>query len=403
MRNLILVATVSMLLTGCATNVLFSDIERLPHPEQNVISLVYDRYGDLYPSDRVHIPARALRQNRRRSENELALAPYFEDQWRRGSEVWRKLLAEAPFFTPGADTSFPLAWNDVQANLRQRAVQRINHLTQNQPGAPRRTLVVLVHGFNNDKTEALTWYNEVRQVVRGHLPDAVFLDVFWDGLSAKLPPGIWSSAQYNFPLVGLELRRVLNAIDQTIPLRVITHSSGGPLFASTMGDASAPLPSNDAHYQRYRSLVVATNGDYMPPNPPDYRVGMIVPAAASTTFARYGQNFDGPDRIIIGINPLDFAISKVIMPCTFIGSTCMSGSRSDFCSDVVPIFASSPSTKLFVFDFSHSGRNERQGLFWDAHSVEAYLRRDDMGRFLEVLLGEDTTDSGEQSQICRRR
>lgn len=138
----------------------------------------------------------------------------------------------------------------------------------------------------------------------------------------------------------------------------------------------------------------------MPPNPTDYRVGMIVPAASSITFEKFGRADDGPDRLVIGINPQDIAISKLFFPCTYIGSTCMSGSRSSFCADVVPVFANNPHTKLYVFDFSHSGNNDRQGFFWDAHTVSAYLRRDDMGRFLDLLFEDDVSGQGEQAAIC---
>lgn len=401
MTHRLLFVSAALLLAGCApTNVLFSDAERIPHPERDIVSIIYDRYGDLYPSDRVHVPGRALRENRPRSEDEFALSSYFSDQHAAKSGAWQALLAEAPLVTPGADTSFALAWNDVQMQLRKRVIDHVDHLTRSGPGASRRTLVVLVHGFNNDKSEALAWYEEVRRVVRSRVPDAVFLDVFWDGLSATLPPGIWSSAQYNFPLVGLEFRRILNAIDPAIPLRVVTHSSGGPLIASTMGDASAPLTSNDGRYRRYRAMVSAPTSEYRPPNPPDYRVGMLVPAASSITFSKFGPMDDGPDRLIIGINTEDIAISKLFMPCTFLGSTCMSGSKSSFCSGVVPAFAHNPHTRLFVFDFSGSGNNERQGYFWDSHAVSVYLRRDDMARFLNVLFEDGAGEAGEGQAVC---
>ncbi len=289
--------------------------------------------------------------------------------------------------------------------------------------------MVLVHGFNNDKVEARDWYDSARALVNAKEPDAVFLDVHWDGLTANLPPGIWSSAQYNFPLVGLEFRRVLNALDPRIPVRVLTHSSGGPLIASTLGDASCPLVADDEDYRRYYELVRDTTtvhdrcslpaavarrewprhpllpGEreaYRPPTPPDFRVGMIVPAASPNTFTSFTPNADGPDRLIIGINPEDMAIGKVFLSCTAFGTTCMSARPPAFCQITAQEFRGNPHTRLYLLDFE-APNNKRFLFFWDDHSMVEYLRRDDIGRFMALLLDDEVTDQGELAQVCGSR
>jgi hypothetical protein len=425
-ERLTLVLLLSLMLTGCtATNVLFANRERGPHPDPEVISIIYDRYGSLYPSPAVDVPESALRMVRSPSQQMFRLSAYFRDQRADRTPAWQALMAEAPVFTPGADTSFDIAWRDVQAVLRNGAVRRIEHLALGRGGTPR-PLIVLVHGFNNDKSEALQWYKDARDLVRARHPDAVFLDVHWDGLTANLPPGIWSSAQYNFPLVGLEFRRVLNALDPRIPVRVLTHSSGGPLIASTLGDASCPLVADDEDYRRYYELVRDTANvqnrcslpaavarrawprhplppgereAYRPPNQPDFRVGMIVPAASPNTFTSFTPNADGPDRLIIGINSEDMAIGKLFLSCNHLGSTCMSARPPAFCQTTREEFRDNPHIRLHLLDFK-SPNNKRFLLFWDEHSMVEYLRRDDIRRFLDLLLNDEVSDEGELTQVC---
>lgn len=425
MRSILLLAAVCAL-PGCrSSNVIFSDTHRVPHKDPAVVSIVYDRYGSLYPSENVHVDVAALRGARR--PDVLRLEGYFRRQFAGRTPVWNALVAEAPLRSPGADSSFNTAWSDVQASLRARVVQHIERLTLANPAAPR-PLVVLVHGFNNDRDEALAWYEDAREQVRARKPDAIFLDVYWDGLVANgIPLDIWTRAQYNFPLVGLEFRRVLNALDPRIPVRVLTHSSGAPLIASTIGNASCPLPGDDADYRRYHQLVrdaaapdtaCTTLGAirrrrqtpapvpaelreaYRTPNPHDFRVGMVVPAASPNTFTSFTRGADGPDRLIIGINSEDVAIGKAFMPCTFKGTTCLSARPRLFCREVLPVFEGNPHTEVYLFDFSRSGVNKRAFFWWDAHAMQVYLKRDDMQRFLALLLEDQVSDPGEEAQVC---
>jgi hypothetical protein len=265
---------------------------------------------------------------------------------------------------------------------------------------PRRPLVILVHGFNNDMEGAQAWYRIAQDTILRRGLDPVFLEVYWDGLVARLPFGIWLSAQYNWGLVGLELRRLLNELDPEIPVRILTHSSGGPLMASTLGDASAVLQgSADSVHQRYRELADDTIGDYRPPHFQDIRVGMVVPATDPRTFSGFSRSARGPNRLIIGINPRDYAIAKTFF-CGALGSTCLSGRRAAFCEHVKPVFDGNPDVEAFVFDFSGSKENGRKYLFWDDHAMQVYLRRDDMTPFLDLLLNDQVTNAGEVATVC---
>ncbi len=392
-------------LTGCSgytRNVLFSDGDRAPAADPSVEALYYDRNGDLYPSGAVPVETRALSTNRRgRSELELRVAPYFEDQRREGGPAWTALLAEAGVEDPGPTTDFGPVWAAVQDGLRDRHVEAVDRRTR-RPDGTRRPLVVLIHGFNNVPAEAAEWYGAARGLVRGKAPDAVFMELHWDGLTSNRPPLAWPAAQYNFPLVGLSFRRVLNALDPSIPVRVITHSSGGPLISSTLGDASAPLPSQDATYAEYRRRAAATSGPDRPPNPDDLRVAMIVPAMSSVTFANYSRTSPGPDRLILGLNPRDGVTGKGGFPCTLLGSTCLSADPQLYCRDVAPVLSGIPNVRPYVFDFSRSERNS--GYLWfESHGMLAYMERDDMPRVLDLLFNDASMEGGEFSQICEDR
>ena len=59
-RALLLFA-ITVALSACgSTNVVFDDIDRAPHPDDRVVSVVYDRYGSLYPSNQVHVDPDAM-------------------------------------------------------------------------------------------------------------------------------------------------------------------------------------------------------------------------------------------------------------------------------------------------------------------------------------------------------
>ncbi len=387
-------------ITGCARNIVYTD--RAPHADADVVSVVYDRVGDLYPEPSITIAESLFR--RRSGPTTLTLRGHFAAMRVAADPSWDDLLTSAG--VRGGDRSFAAIWDEVQDTLRTRAIRSVQNRTVPTAGKPR-MLFVVVHGFNNDMEAASKWYSIVRDTVRDRIrnqagnvgtpPMPVFLEVYWDGLTATVPPAIWANAQYNFPLVGLELRRVLNRLPRQVPLRVFTHSSGGPLFASTLGDASAPLKNIDAAFDRYFSHVGDTIGKYAPPSMSDVRVAMIVPAASRTTFAGFAGRPMMADHLIIGINPSDVAITKGGFGCVILGSTCLSAERMAFCTHVAPKLRDSPRLTLSVFDFSNP-----RGFWFVAHKVDAYLARPDMGKILTLLLEDRPTVTDDSRTLCRR-
>ncbi|HEX8455463.1 MAG TPA: hypothetical protein VF647_25515 [Longimicrobium sp.] len=368
---------------------------------------MYDRFGDIYPDHTVPITEAEFRATHEGGPLQyLRLSSVFRARRAafrlnpNGVEggSWRTLVASIGDAPPAEDTSFEAEWSRVQNALRGRVARQVRTITESGGGA-RRPLIVLVHGFNNNKSEASAWYTAARKEIERRLPDPAYLEVYWDGLSTSAPPAVWGAAQYNFPLVGLEFRRLLNEIDPAVPIRVLTHSSGGPLLANAMGDASDPLDSTVAGYERYRERARGDDPAYRIPNRADFRVGMVAPAAAPNTFARFATGATGPDRLILGINPSDVALTKAFLPCTALGDTCINRPPL-VCRDVLDRFPTSGRTRLYLFDFSKSLHNGRYMWFWDDHAMTVYLCRDDMKPFLDVLLSEQPSTPGETAQIC---
>lgn len=370
--------------------------------DPDVVAVYYDRYGDLYPSHEVAVNRTEFYLRRRgRTDRELRVASVFEKDRTDGTPTWARLLSEAGVADTERSAPFQPVWAEVQSGLRERYAARINGLTLRTDGS-RRPLVVLVHGFNNVAAEARQWYDEARRMSRGHAPDAVFLEVYWDGRVSPAPIRAWRQAQYNFPLVGLSFRGILNRVDPAIPVRVITHSSGGPLMASALGDASAALPRTDATYVDYRRRVASLDGPDRPPDMRNLRVAMIAPAMPGLTFANYASPRNVPDRLILGLNSRDIVTTKAFANCAVNGSSCLNARPRTYCTEVAPVFARIGAPAPLVFDFSRSsGATERRSFVWyEAHGMVHYLRRDDMRRVMALLFNDVASDVGEAGEIC---
>jgi hypothetical protein len=247
----------------------------------------------------------------------------------------------------------------------------------------------------------------------------VYLQLFWDGLTNDLGIPIWTKAQFNFPLVGLAFRRVLNRVPADVPVRILTHSSGGPLVANTLWNAIGSLERDGdtadwPQYDIYRRHAGDTVGEWAPPRHPDMRVGMIVPAMPGSTFDSIAPALPGPARVIIGVNPHDLAITKFgwvpvswkfwRAPCVQAGSTCLSAKWEDYCDKTRPKLGGDAGTLVRVVNFSRPRRTHRDwksAYLLDRHDVTAYLERPRMPAFLSLVFGDTLTDPGDDSSWCR--
>ena len=358
------------------------------------VRVYFDRDGDLYPFPAVPV---------------LLRDTLFRKPWIPLRAAFDSSKHWAPEWHALADSlrihiRSPLAWRHIQDSLRARTAKRIHAATLGS--ADRRPLIVLVHGFNVADAECT--YQAVRARIDSLGYRGSVLQMNWDGLSASGPPVIWSEAQFNFPLVGMGLRLLLNelaAIDSTIPLRFLTHSSGGPVVAHALWDASA-AEGRTRHgnvWPAYVHLQRMRRDGTLPPPPgfSDVRVGMIVPAMPASIFDNYALGQKGPERILIGFNPNDFAVGKtVLVPCSWYGNTCLPVRASYACS-VVARFANDGAPEVLVFDFSGSKVNASEAVFHDKHDWALYMRRDRAKSFVDALLG-DTPPADDRQRLCPR-
>jgi hypothetical protein len=183
-----------------------------------------------------------------------------------------------------------LTWCQVQQALVQRRIQALNAKLRTS-AAGTRPLVVLIHGFNVGSDAHIVHgqqaglYDQVRAALREIAPDkfrnAIFLEVFWDGLQKPTPVGIWGGAQLNARYAGLRLRQLIAGTDITTPIRVFTHSSGAIVATHAFWNVNAPYPDPTTYLNR---LMNRLYNERATPLHPDVRLGLLVPATAGLAF-----------------------------------------------------------------------------------------------------------------------
>ena len=171
-----------------------------------------------------------------------------------------------------------------------------------------RTLVVLIHGFCSTMPESRRAYKATRRQIEFVYPGRKFayLEVYWDGLYGS-PASIWASAQCNSKWAGLGLRKLLSKLPPSLPTRVITHSRGASVICAALWNDE--LRASAAENRRYREA----QQKLPPPVLPGLRIGMLAPAMRPCDLERYFDRGEGTfyfhDRIVLGINPDDYALN----------------------------------------------------------------------------------------------
>lgn len=295
----------AVLLGGCHKHVLFDPLPAAT-VEAPVVRAFFDRNGDLYPpgqTDRGYLG----------TPQHISVC-----------EAWREVAHPVWGQGPRTETAF----RATQASYRDALVTEL--LAGTRPS----TIVVLIHGFNTpDPVGTLA---EARTLLRsnGGLPaDTRFLEIAWDGLHGwRLP---WGKAQFNLPLVGAGLRRLLNELTSACPtcrLRVLTFSAGGPVAAHALWDASAveTLDEDECRYGPYRRLLEdrAQGRHPAPPRSPDVRVLMTAPATSGRALT--GLDHGDVDWLGLAVGR-DVAIRRGPIGCRWFGSTCLGASNGDAC------------------------------------------------------------------------
>ncbi|MCL1074934.1 hypothetical protein [Shewanella dokdonensis] len=384
MAKIILLFIVMVMITflqACATNIVYSDKDRqmgeIP-PEQG-LSIFIDRNGELYPP-----PSLAMGNSMFTSQRETTatLQAYFVQA--SNSADWEALLSELNITNTA---NFSDLWPIVQQQLFTRVTDAISQGSEHG----KRKIVFLVHGYNNEFMDAECWYSLVEQDIAKRASvhgesRPYFIRVYWDGLSQALPVSIWTKAQWNGPITGLALRRILYGLEGKLSketqIAMLSHSTGALVVANAVGDGSASLECKanfQAHCPAIRDMAS------IPTLVSTVRLGVLIPAASPDTFDCFKDKQKLPQAIILGLNQQDFPTNKVF-GCIWLGTTCMNVYPEYTCSKLQKTFANSP-VEYAVFEFSNSSHNENQQLiFWETHSVKDQMQRDMWPAFIERVI-----------------
>lgn len=376
-----------------------------PSTDPLVIRVRFDRFGDLYPTDAAFDSATFV------DRHFAGLWNYYRSGGDKGAH-WKSLR---PAGSPTAPGSRPICCDDDWAALQDSlfSIARTEILRATNGGTS--PLVVLVHGFNAGLPEL--GYNALRMAVVkrefGGRPDAAaFLELYWDGSSAgnDLTSTLhaWYAGQANMYPTGLSLRRLLNGLPATMPLRFLTHSLGGALVSSAMWNLDFTIHKGlisdraDSWYQIYRSRQQDSKR-YMTPAFSDLRVGMIVPAMPIETFiddsARTPRGAPWPyQRIVVGANPHDFAVTRAPLSCKSrplglgVGGTCAAVSIPELVKQLVARCTMGRDTLAYVVSFAHSQTNtlrdpaKPNAQNNDEHALTSYVARtEEINRFLSLV------------------
>jgi hypothetical protein len=238
-----------------------------------------------------------------------------------------------------------------------------------------RTLIVLIHGFCSTMPESRRSYKAARLEIEHLYPTRKFayLEVYWDGLYGS-PIAIWEKAQGTSKWAGIGLRRLLSRLPASLPVRVITHSRGAAVICSALWNVDPRI--SVAENRQYR----AAQQKFPTPVLPGLRIGLLAPAMTPADLESYFERGTGAfcfhDRIILGINPDDYALNCGGL--SHVMGTWLGRSPEVVDSEIAPRLNQGRAL-LFRVDFSGSVE----------HAFEDYAMRDAFeDEFLPKLLGE---------------
>lgn len=367
---------------GCATNVVYSNVDRiqgaLSAPQG--ASMYIDRDGDLYPPRSVSLGGSLFTSSR---SDTATLKAYFSNPSSQAD--WLTLLR---VLDRSPVEPFNALWEKVQRVLAERLADEI--VAGSESGA--RAIVFLVHGYNNDFSEAQRWYKLVEadigeRFARRGIRTPFFVRVHWDGLSQAIPVSIWTKAQWNGPLAGLAMRKVLRAMDGRLregaELSILSHSTGALVAVNAVGDGSAALDCKDNFREHCPEI---RRKDNIPKFVSRVRLGLLIPAASLDTFDAFHSASTLPAAVVLGLNSQDFPTNK-ILSCRILGSTCLNVDGESACRKLTAAFGASTSVDWITFEFSNSSKHEGQKwFFWESHSVEDQMKRDRWPSFIDRVL-----------------
>lgn len=415
-----------LLMSACQAfspkNVVF--YENIEHHQSKYVDVFVDSVGDIYPN--AGFPARPvlvgkpgnltgsiLNQAQHPGTDLCANPNTYKDT---EAELLCLSLPQnhCDYLDRNSICTVPHEWISAQQQIWRNRAGEI-YKQYKESGAD--DILFLVHGFNNTFYESSQWYQEeiIDRVNRlGYNP--LIVRVFWDGFSEGVISGSWGMAQVSGPLVGFKMRQLFNALhanfainDMQYPdIRVLTHSSGAFVTASTFGNMYTALPmmfDPERRQGRYRELVHyradMTDAFYKIPDFDDLRIGMIASATATNTFTGVSSHSQSTDdeheagtltsntTLILTINWKDKVLNKYLglEGVNLLGSTVSGTRRKEYCAFMEPLPLQKDNIKaVYGMDF-------RSGGFRNPHSVQGYFANEERASdFINLLFGKNVSD-----------
>lgn len=414
-----------------------------PSNSPDVINIYVDAYGTIYPeSGYGDFDSNTAQKTLARYGGDIAWA-LREDR----SELCQK--------AQGGDVEEMCeiedeGWQGLQDKYWKKKAKEILAAFKESDKRPN-TLVLMVHGFNvSDPRQQYHGAIDKIKSRENNAREYIYSQLFWDGTrtEAKRPLAKWKKAQFSGPIVGFELRRLFNAIEDVtreagseLPeVTVMTHSSGAFVIGATLGNPVSALESLDTSdpknnrrsdvddfYRSFKANADATTGRWKVPTKFDLTLAMVAPATSSWTFTgfisdekisalpvSYAEAIDGTGkgifdfargfqipkaRIITTVTSSDVVIGKGILRPEAFGATNLGALESSYCELEAWSKNRGLGIEIFGLNFepTQADRQRDQPVPGDTHSWLNYLSQDAGVELIDLMLGKENNSDFEIS------
>lgn len=367
----------------------FGALQRTHHADtKNVIRIYFDKFGELYPDKKFHIPYKSFFDPVKKTSTykEKPTTASLLEYYLKNPDQLKELRKSYPVDYSSNDNKG--LFYAIQNKIRANTVDEIKTKLKESNSI---TLIVFIHGFNDpDPTGD---YQQLRDsiICKGHDSnrDFVYLEVFWDGLTCNQGnpafAGIWGMAQQNSAYTSLGLRHIFNRLPENTKIRIITHSLGASVATGSLFNTFSKWKKYDGFDYLDSAITIKT------PPQKDIRIGMLAPAIpGENTFRDINNRIpittipnDRVSRIVVGYNVNDLAVTKRIlrkdisakMGATSLGCNLprKKGPLKDEVEATKKVLTDSNYNGVFsAIDFSEFGRKVKK----EEHGLYYYLQRD---------------------------
>jgi len=292
----------------------------------SVVRIYFDKQGSVYPDKKLFIPYKKFfdpvngKITITENKNNGSLQSFYTTNRLQLKQLSSFYGIEGTGIISSRDSFFA-----VQHLIKKQIADSLNKLFG---GSILRTLVVLIHGFND--SDPTGDYQLTREAIRNNGLEKgrfIYLEIYWDGLTLNqgnpIYENIWGRALQNSAYVSMGLRQILSGIDPLINIRIITHSLGASVGTGAIFNTVTKWSKNGLkkigkklekdyglnYYDEQKNFKTPLN---------NIRIGMIAPAIpGSNTFIDFNKrnpvipnSENNIQKIVVGFNVNDLAVTK---------------------------------------------------------------------------------------------